>query len=190
EATTAIRQAETTAAKRMVERSITRFDLYRRFSAGRPQATGLTPATKCILDPAINKKEPGRDEAPRFHRYSGRRLVAGRSRTAEGDAGDWLPQRDVPRPTFTACCRVPPGTQRNRRTAAFPGNRDLSINPQQPATQRVELADDPAAPAQSCQVLQVSWRSSAVAVFKRRTPWSVFSVRLRYAASHSRGGHS
>jgi len=28
EATTAIRQAETTAAKRMVERSITRFDLY------------------------------------------------------------------------------------------------------------------------------------------------------------------
>src|SRR5438477_4568573 len=124
EATTAIRQAETTAAKRMVERSITRFDLYRRFSAGRPQATGLTPATKCILDPAINKTEPGRDEAPRFHRYSGRRLVAGRSRAAEGDAGDWLPQRDVPRPTFTACCRVPPGTQRNRRTAAFPGNRD------------------------------------------------------------------
>src|SRR6266576_4923299 len=61
----------------------------------------------------------------------------------------------------------------------FPGNRDLSINPQQPATQRVELADDPAAPAQSCPrtVLQVSWRSSAVAVFKRRTPWSVFSVR-------------
>ena len=161
-------------------------------SAGRPQATGLTPATKCILDPAINKEGPGRDEAPRFHRYNGRRLVARRSRAAEGDAGDWLPQRDVPRPTFTACCRVPPGTQRNRRTAAFQATEiyRLTHSSRRRSVSSLRMIPPRQPKAALEQVLQVSWRSSAVAVFKRRTPWSVFSVRLRSAASHSRGGHS
>src|SRR4051812_14025314 len=60
--------------------------------------------------------ERGGNETPEFHdgsRWRNGGMAARWARAAEGDAGNRLPL-ELARAMGSVCCRVPPGTERNR----------------------------------------------------------------------------